>query len=100
MSPVLTALGSSDFAGPYGLRASGSFVLERRSFVDRPRSELLWRSILGVPLPVSSIPRIMHKNKMTMSFIASLPRYLTSHDPHSRAESPCSACESVSSPDG
>jgi hypothetical protein len=71
----MTALGSSDFARPYGLRASKSFVLERRSFVDRPRSELLWRSILGAPLPVSSIPRIMNKNKMTMSFIASLPRH-------------------------
>jgi hypothetical protein len=75
MTPVLTAMGTSDFAGPYGLRASRSFVLERRSFVDRPRSELLWRSTLGVPLPVSSIPKIMHKNKMTMSFIASLPRH-------------------------
>jgi hypothetical protein len=49
--------------------------LERRSFVDRPRSELLWRSILGAPLPVSGIPRIMHKNKTIMSFIASLSRH-------------------------
>ena len=36
-SPVMTALGSSDFVRPYGFRASRFFVLERRSFVDRPR---------------------------------------------------------------
>jgi hypothetical protein len=39
---------------------------ERPGFVYRQRSGPLWRSTFGAPLPVSSIPKIMRKTKMTM----------------------------------